>query len=397
MASESILPDLNARPRHFGNALERVRATRLSLRKSEGKVADLVLADPARILESSFAGLASLAGVSQPTVMRFCVAIGFSGYQEFKLRLAQSLALGRSATHSVISDRDDLGAVTDKIFEYTMTSLDWARQHLDQEALERAVDFLAEAASIAFFGFGASAVVAMDAQQKFPLFGVPCRRGGGRPSADHGGVHDAERRRARRDLQYRPHAPDRRGGGDRRTSGGRPDRHRRRAKDRSARSATSAFSWRRSTTRISIRRPRRASPRWCWSIFSPPRSRSGAISGIGSPEAAMKQRLNGFSLRRCEKTAADCRADGPRRTTAKDAANERSPRLRLPSTLSPMVLPRTSSRPIPSGWSSYARDRTGRLLRAVPLPSRVRAQSTRLRPSSGVVLISSSASCRRAA
>jgi RpiR family transcriptional regulator, carbohydrate utilization regulator len=156
-------------------ALERVRATRLSLRKSEAKVADLVLADPARILECSLAELAALAGVSQPTVMRFCVAIGFSGYQEFKLRLAQSLALGRSATHSVISDRDGLAAVTDKIFEYTLTSLDWARQHLDRVALERAVDLLAGAASIAFFGFGASSLVAMDAQQKFPLFDVPSR------------------------------------------------------------------------------------------------------------------------------------------------------------------------------------------------------------------------------
>jgi RpiR family transcriptional regulator, carbohydrate utilization regulator len=50
--------------------------------------------------------------------------------------------------------------VTDKIFEYTLTSLDWARQHLDRVALERAVDLLAGAASIAFFGFGASSLVA---------------------------------------------------------------------------------------------------------------------------------------------------------------------------------------------------------------------------------------------
>jgi RpiR family transcriptional regulator, carbohydrate utilization regulator len=152
-----------------------VRAVRSSLRKSEAKVADLVLADPAQILESSLAEAASLAGVSQPTVIRFCVAAGFSGYQEFKLRLAQSLALGQSATHSVISERDELGAVADKIFEYTLTSLDWARQHLDHTAVERAVETLLGAASITFFGFGASAIVAMDAQQKFPLFDRPCR------------------------------------------------------------------------------------------------------------------------------------------------------------------------------------------------------------------------------
>jgi len=157
------------------NALEAVRAARGAFRKSETKVADLVLADPFRILEMSIGETARLAGVSQPTVMRFCAAAGFSGYQEFKLRLAQSLALGRTATHSVISDSDTINGVADKIFEYTLTSLDWARSHLDRDALKKAVGILADATVIHFFGFGASALVAEDGQQKFPLFGAPCR------------------------------------------------------------------------------------------------------------------------------------------------------------------------------------------------------------------------------
>ena len=161
--------------RRAPNALEMVRTALPGLRRSDAKVANLVLADPFRILDTSMSEAASLAGVSQPTVMRFCVAVGFSGYQEFKLRLAQSLALGRAATHSVISGTDTLGGVADTIFEYTMTSLDWARQHLDRAALARAVDVLAGARSIEFFGYGASAIVAQDAQQKFPLFDVPCR------------------------------------------------------------------------------------------------------------------------------------------------------------------------------------------------------------------------------
>lgn len=165
----------DARKRLSANALEAVRAVRATLRKSEAKVADLVLAEPFRILEMSVAEAARQAGVSQPTVMRFCVAAGFSGYQEFKLRLAQSVALGRTATHSVISGADTIGGVADKIFEYTITSLDWARQRLDRKALEQAVDLLAGASAIHFFGFGASALVAEDGQQKFPLFGAPCR------------------------------------------------------------------------------------------------------------------------------------------------------------------------------------------------------------------------------
>ena len=161
--------------RPIKNVLEMVRAAMPDLRKSDSKVAKLILADPFRILETSLAEAARLADVSQPTVIRFCVAVGFTGYQEFKLRLAQSLALGRPATHSVISGTDSLGSVADKIFEYTLTSLDWARQHLDREALSKAVDVLAAAESIEFFGFGASGIVAEDGQQKFPLFGVPCR------------------------------------------------------------------------------------------------------------------------------------------------------------------------------------------------------------------------------
>jgi RpiR family carbohydrate utilization transcriptional regulator len=156
------------------NVVEATRAAYDDLRKSERKVADIVLADPRRILGATLAQAAEFAGVSQPTVIRFCVGIGCSGFQEFKLRLAHSLALGAPATHSVLSGADPLGAIIEKIFDYTISSLDWARTHLDPKAIEQAVGLLQNAKAIEFFGFGASGIVASDAQQKFPLFGVPC-------------------------------------------------------------------------------------------------------------------------------------------------------------------------------------------------------------------------------
>jgi len=158
------------------NVVEVTRTAYNDLRKSERKVADAVLMEPRRLLATTLAQVADLAGVSQPTVIRFCIAIGCSGFQEFKLRLAHSLALGMPATHSVLSDADSLDAVIEKIFDYTITSLDWARQHLDPKAIEQAVGLLQSATAIEFFGFGASGIVASDAQQKFPLFGVPCAR-----------------------------------------------------------------------------------------------------------------------------------------------------------------------------------------------------------------------------
>jgi RpiR family carbohydrate utilization transcriptional regulator len=156
------------------NILELVRQAMPDLRKSERKVADRVLEDPQRVLNATLAEAAGFSDVSEPTVIRFCVAIGCTGYQEFKLRLAHSLALGTTATHSVLSRQDTTDTLVEKIFGYTMTSLDWARSHLDTEALGQAIAALSEANSIEFFGLGASGIVAFDAQQKFPLFGVPC-------------------------------------------------------------------------------------------------------------------------------------------------------------------------------------------------------------------------------
>lgn len=145
------------------------------LRRSEQKVARAVLTDPQAAVSASVARLAHRAEVSEPTVMRFCAAIGCDGFLDFKLRLAQSLALGVPATQSTIAAGDDVDAMVGKVFDYSVTSLAHARRLLDRELVKRAIDVLAGADAILFLGLGASGIVAQDAQQKFPLFGVPCQ------------------------------------------------------------------------------------------------------------------------------------------------------------------------------------------------------------------------------
>lgn len=156
------------------NVLEVVRTLRGELRKSDRKVAEALLENPRRIMNATVAETAELAGVSQPTVIRFCAAIGCDGFQDLKIRLAQSLALGTPATQSAITDEDTPQEVVAKIFDYTMTSLDWARNKLDLEQMNAAVDLILDATHLEIFGFGASAIVAQDMQQKFPLLGIPC-------------------------------------------------------------------------------------------------------------------------------------------------------------------------------------------------------------------------------
>ena len=112
--------------------------------------------------------------VSDPTILRFCAMLGCDGFREFKMRMVQSLALGFLSMHSALDSDNDPETVANKILDYTISSLDITRRKLDRHAVAKAVDLLVRSARIEFFGFGASAVVAFDAQQRFPLFGVPC-------------------------------------------------------------------------------------------------------------------------------------------------------------------------------------------------------------------------------
>ncbi len=170
---DNVKQNDQAFPNNTGDILSLIREALETLRRSDRKVAELVLNDPSRILNATVAETAELAEVSQPTVIRFCSAIGCDGFSDLKLRLAHSLALGTPATHSVISEDDAPQVIASKIFDYTITSLDWARRQLDHRQLSMAVEMLSAARRIEFFGFGASGVVAIDAQQKFPLFDVP--------------------------------------------------------------------------------------------------------------------------------------------------------------------------------------------------------------------------------
>jgi len=66
------------------------------LRKSERKVAEYVLNHQQEVIHLRVIDLANLAGVSEPTVIRFCRAIGCNGFQEFKLIMAQQLSASPS-------------------------------------------------------------------------------------------------------------------------------------------------------------------------------------------------------------------------------------------------------------------------------------------------------------
>jgi RpiR family carbohydrate utilization transcriptional regulator len=138
-----------------------------TLRKSERKVAEFVLKDPLAVIRMRIVDLAQHAEVSEPTVVRFFRAVGCNGFQDFKLALAQQLASSPSYGQIAVTDQDSTREYTHKVFDTTVDTLLKVRDSLDLETLDAAIAAIYAAQRVEFYGFGASAAVAFDAQHKF--------------------------------------------------------------------------------------------------------------------------------------------------------------------------------------------------------------------------------------
>lgn len=149
------------------NLLKKISATKPQLRKSESKVADYILQHSGDVIGMRIMDLAAEAEVSEPTVIRFCRAVGFDGFKSFKLQLAQALGSGSVFTQFAVDDNDTIADLSNKVFDSTIGSLLTVRDELDPRALERAINVITRAGRVEFYGFGASGSVAADAQHKF--------------------------------------------------------------------------------------------------------------------------------------------------------------------------------------------------------------------------------------
>ncbi|WP_244847214.1 MurR/RpiR family transcriptional regulator [Caballeronia sp. SL2Y3] len=153
--------------------LSQVEAMREQLRPSERKLADYVLEAPREVLDLSMTDFAARAGVSQPTIARFCQALGFSGFREFKIRLAQSVAGDVPTVYRDVRSDEPAAGVAAKVLDRTIGALIAVRNSLSSDSVAAAIAILSEARRIEFYGAGGSGIAALDMQHKFFRLGVP--------------------------------------------------------------------------------------------------------------------------------------------------------------------------------------------------------------------------------
>ncbi|WP_274427259.1 MurR/RpiR family transcriptional regulator [Chelativorans sp. YIM 93263] len=142
--------------------------------KAERRLAEIILSDIEYASRAPIADLALRAGVSEPTVTRFCRSLGCEGVREFKFKLAQVLAIGGLYLFPEPLVRDERDArVVDAVADGAAAAIQRARDTTDMSTVNAVAEMAVNAGQICVFGSGGvSSLGAVEMQNRLFRLGL---------------------------------------------------------------------------------------------------------------------------------------------------------------------------------------------------------------------------------
>jgi RpiR family transcriptional regulator, carbohydrate utilization regulator len=136
-------------------------------------VLTLILEDPQRVLDETFETLAQRANSSVPTIMRTCRDLGYPGLREFKLALAQELAVGGSPLNRRVRIDDNAQQVIAKVTRGATAVINGVQTQLDAQAVQAAADAMTKGSRVDCYGVGVTSnFMASDLQARLYRLGL---------------------------------------------------------------------------------------------------------------------------------------------------------------------------------------------------------------------------------
>lgn len=155
------------------NTLLMISSIYSSLTKTEKKVADVVKSNPEESVLATVTDLSEQAGVGETSVIRFCRKLGFRGFHEFKLSLAQDLVdRPPSVSNLDIEAQDDIATVARKLTLQHEHLLKNTMDLINPDHMKIAADLLLSADRIFIYGVGSSGITALDLHYRLMRLGM---------------------------------------------------------------------------------------------------------------------------------------------------------------------------------------------------------------------------------
>ena len=136
---------------------------------AEKKLADYILSAQDCISRMSISQLASACSVADATVSRFCRRLGYKGYPDFKLAIANASIhrLEDNPLSGEITREDTLETISQKLLNASAMAMVQTREVLNLDAVAEAAAVLRESTSVLCMGQGGSMLIASEAAHLF--------------------------------------------------------------------------------------------------------------------------------------------------------------------------------------------------------------------------------------
>ena len=148
------------------------------LTKSGRTVAEYLLQHAGEAQYLSISSLAKECCVAEATVFRFCRSLGFEGYHEMRIALAQANATGALVNQRVPEPDADTATLCEHASALLMTTINGTQNALSPEAVDRASELLRKARQVYCLGQGGSMLIANDICARFAGISTKFRTAG---------------------------------------------------------------------------------------------------------------------------------------------------------------------------------------------------------------------------
>ena len=143
------------------NILSELESRRSFMTPAERRITDRILRDPRRLTELSMTELASLAEVSQGSVVNFSRKMTGGGFPLLKMRVAEAVATAEP-THDGDGKYTEMKKTVDRMLGGAIRAMENTAAVNSEDTLERVADMIMRASHVELCGLFRSAVVATD-------------------------------------------------------------------------------------------------------------------------------------------------------------------------------------------------------------------------------------------
>ena len=144
-----------------------------NLPQSEKKVADYVINNLQQVLRMTVQMLTKEVGVSEPTIFRFCNSLGFTGFKDFKISVAERMTNEDYFFSDINKDnfKNDIQELVTSVLRSEEDTILATIKGMDYNKLNIVANMVIKSSKICFFGAGSSGIICKDAMLKFIRLG----------------------------------------------------------------------------------------------------------------------------------------------------------------------------------------------------------------------------------